>query len=55
MENFTFYSPTFFAFGRDSESQAGDLIKDLGEARSSFILAETVQNVQDSWTGLNLP
>ncbi len=27
MENFTFYSPTFFAFGKDSEAQAGDLIK----------------------------
>ena len=33
MENFTFYSPTFFAFGKDSESQAGDLIKRFGGSK----------------------
>lgn len=27
MENFCFYSPTYFAFGRDAESQAGALVK----------------------------
>ena len=27
MENFSFYSPTYFAFGRDAESQAGALVK----------------------------
>ncbi|MCR4932937.1 MAG: iron-containing alcohol dehydrogenase [Lachnospiraceae bacterium] len=27
MENFTFYAPTYFAFGKDTESQAGKLVK----------------------------
>ena len=25
MENFTFYSPTFFAFGKDTENDAGTI------------------------------
>lgn len=27
MENFTFYSPTYFVFGKNSECQAGQYIK----------------------------
>ena len=27
MNNFSFYSPTYFAFGRDAESQAGALVR----------------------------
>ena len=30
MENFTFYSPTCFVFGKDTESQAGSLVKRFG-------------------------
>ncbi len=30
MENFTFYSPTFFVFGKDTESQAGEYVKRFG-------------------------
>ena len=30
MDNFTFYSPTFFAFGKGQESQAGNLVKRFG-------------------------
>ncbi len=30
MENFTFYSPTFFVFGKDTESQAGEYVKQFG-------------------------
>lgn len=30
MENFTFYSPTFFAFGKGTENDAGALIKRFG-------------------------
>lgn len=30
MENFNFYSPTFFAFGKDKESEAGTLVKRFG-------------------------
>ncbi len=30
MENFTFYSPTFFAFGKDTENQVGEYVKQFG-------------------------
>lgn len=30
MENFTFYSPTFFVFGKDTENQAGTYVKRFG-------------------------
>ncbi|MBP5732745.1 MAG: iron-containing alcohol dehydrogenase [Lachnospiraceae bacterium] len=33
MENFSFYSPTYFAFGKDSEKQAGSLIKQFGGSK----------------------
>ena len=33
MENFTFYSPTFFVFGKDTESEAGRYVKQFGGTR----------------------
>lgn len=30
MNNFNFYSPTYFAFGKDGENQAGSLVKRFG-------------------------
>ena len=33
MENFTFYSPTRFVFGKDTESEAGKLVKDFGGSK----------------------
>jgi len=30
MDNFNFYSPTFFAFGKDRELEAGSLVKCFG-------------------------
>ena len=30
MEIFTFYAPTYFAFGRDAERQTGALVKRFG-------------------------
>ena len=33
MNNFTFYSPTYFAFGRDEEKNAGQLVKRFGGSR----------------------
>ena len=33
MENFTFYSPTYFAFGKGTENQAGKLVKQFGGSR----------------------
>ena len=33
MENFTFYSPTYFDFGKDTESHAGALVKRFGGSK----------------------
>ncbi len=33
MDNFTFYSPTYFVFGKDEEKQAGKLVKRFGGSR----------------------
>ena len=35
MDNFTFYSPTFFAFGKDTENNAGNLVKRFGGSREA--------------------
>ena len=34
MENFTFYSPTYFVFGKETEAQAGSLIRRFGGTRA---------------------
>ena len=34
MENFTFYSPTYFVFGKDTEAQAGGLIRRFGGTKA---------------------
>ncbi len=33
MNNFTFYSPTYFAFGKDTETQVGSYVKRFGGSR----------------------
>ena len=33
MENFTFYSPTFFAFGKDTENEAGEYVRRFGGSK----------------------
>lgn len=33
MDNFHFYSPTYFAFGKDGENQAGSLVKRFGGSK----------------------
>ena len=33
MKNFTFYSPTFFAFGKDTEKDAGKYVRRFGETK----------------------
>ena len=33
MDNFTFYSPTYFVFGKDEEKRAGSLVKRFGGSR----------------------
>ena len=34
MDNFTFYLPTFFAFGKGTENQAGEYIKQFGGTKA---------------------
>ncbi len=33
MENFTFYSPTYFVFGKETENQAGEYVKKFGGSK----------------------
>ena len=33
MENFTFYAPTYFAFGKDAENETGKYVKRFGGSR----------------------
>jgi hypothetical protein len=33
MDNFTFYSPTYFEFGKDTESKAGELVSKFGGSK----------------------
>ena len=33
MENFTFYAPTYFAFGKDTENDTGKYVKRFGGNR----------------------
>ena len=33
MNNFTFYSPTYFVFGKDTENQAGEYVKKFGGSK----------------------
>ena len=33
MQNFTFYSPTYFVFGKDTENQAGEYVKKFGGSK----------------------
>ncbi|MCR4922972.1 MAG: iron-containing alcohol dehydrogenase [Lachnospiraceae bacterium] len=55
MENFNFYSPTYFAFGKDRERDCGDLVKKFGGNRvlihyggGSAIRSGLIDRVKDS-------
>ncbi|MDE6457942.1 MAG: iron-containing alcohol dehydrogenase, partial [Muribaculum sp.] len=37
MNNFTFWSPTKFVFGRDTESLTGDLVKQFGGKKALIV------------------
>ena len=41
MNNFTFYSPTKFVFGKDTEAQAGTLVKEFGGSKVLLHLADS--------------
>ncbi len=55
MENFTFYSPTYFVFGKDTENQAGECVKRFGGTKvlihyggKSTIASGLLGRVEDS-------
>ena len=57
MDNFNFYSPTYFAFGRDTENQTGSLVRRFGGSRvlihyggGSAVRSGLIDRVQASLT-----
>ncbi len=62
MNNFTFYSPTCFVFGKDTEKQAGSLVKRFGGSKvlihyggGSAIRSGLVGRVEESLTEAGIP
>ena len=62
MNNFMFYSPTCFVFGRDSENQAGSLVKRFGGTRvlihyggGSALRSGLIDRVKASLEAENIP
>jgi len=62
MDNFTFYSPTYFAFGRDTENEAGKLVKRFGGSKvllhfggGSVIRSGLLDRVKKSLEAENVP
>ena len=44
MNNFEFYSPTFFVFGKDTENKAGEYVKKFSIWMDIKILFLTIHN-----------
>ena len=62
MDNFMFYSPTCFVFGKDAENQAGALVKRFGGSRvlihyggGSAVRSGLIDRVQASLKAEGLP
>ena len=62
MNKFTFYSPTFFAFGKDTENQAGELVKQFGGTKvlihyggGSVVRSGLLDRVKASLSAQNIP
>ncbi len=62
MDNFSFYSPTFFSFGKGTENQAGELVRKFGGNKvllhyggGSVIRSGLLDRVKQSLTNMNLP
>lgn len=62
MNNFTFYSPTCFVFGKDSENQAGSLVKRFGGTKvlihyggGSVVRSGLLDRVKASLDAENIP
>ncbi|WP_320130555.1 iron-containing alcohol dehydrogenase [uncultured Sphaerochaeta sp.] len=62
MDNFTFYAPTYFAFGMDTENQTGEYIKRFGGRKvlihyggGSVIRSGLLERVKKSLDAVSLP
>ncbi len=55
MDNFSFYAPTYFAFGKDTENRAGELVRRFwGVVGFYYIMVEVRSSGLDFLTGLKL-
>ena len=61
MDNFTFYSPTYFAFGKETEKESGKLVKKFGGSKvlihyggGSVVRSGLLDRVKDSLEGEGL-
>jgi len=62
VNDFTLYQPTYYVFGRDTQSQTGDLVKRFGGTRvlvhyggGSVIRSGLLDQVRDSLKGADIP
>ena len=62
MENFTFYSPTYFVFGKETENQVGEYIKKFGGNKvlihyggGSVVRSGLLDRVKASLQNANIP
>jgi len=62
MENFTFFSPTYFVFGKGTESEAGEYVKKFGGTKvllhygaGSVIKSGLLDRVKESLKAQNIP
>ena len=62
MNNFTFYAPTYFVFGKDEETKAGHYVKRFGGSKvlihyggGSVVRTGLLQRVKDSLTKEGIP
>ena len=51
MDNFTFYSPTYFVFGKDQENETGRYVKRFGGAGPLSITEEVLWSGRAFLTG----
>lgn len=62
MDNFTFYAPTYFAFGKDTENQSGEYVKRFGGRKvlihyggGSVVRSGLLDRVKKSLDTVNIP
>ena len=45
MDNFTFYAPTYFVFGKDTENETGKYVKKFGAVSYTHLTLPTTSRV----------